>query len=38
VRGRIARNYNKIDTNDDELIKALSDFACEKEAYVWDSI
>jgi uncharacterized membrane protein len=38
VRGRIARNYNKIDYNDDELIKSLSDFACEKEAYIWDSI
>jgi acyl-CoA dehydrogenase family protein 9 len=38
VRGRIARAYHKIDRNDDELIKALSDFAVENERYVWDNM
>jgi acyl-CoA dehydrogenase family protein 9 len=37
-RGRIRRNYGKIDSNDDELIKSLSDWAVENEGYTWDSI
>jgi alkylation response protein AidB-like acyl-CoA dehydrogenase len=37
-RGRIARNYNKIDNNDDELIKDLADYAVEAEGYSWDNI
>ena len=37
-RGRIRRNYNKIDENDDELIKSLADHACENEAYIWDNL
>ena len=36
--GRIKRNYSKIDNNDEELIKALSDHACEHEAYIWDNV
>ncbi len=36
VSGRIARNYRKIDDNDDEDIKALSDHAVANEGYTWD--
>ena len=38
VQGRVTKNYNKIDNNDDELIKGLSDFAVENERYVFDNI
>lgn len=37
-RGRIKRNHSKIDSNDDELIKSLSDHAVENEAYTWDNL
>jgi len=37
-RGRIKRNYSKIDSNDDEIIKSLSDHAVENEAYTWDNL
>jgi alkylation response protein AidB-like acyl-CoA dehydrogenase len=36
VRGRVNRNFGKIDDNDDELIKALADHACEQEQFSWD--
>jgi hypothetical protein len=35
VKGRAARNFRKIDENDDELIKALAEHAYEK-GYSWD--
>ena len=35
VKGRAARNFRKIDDNDDELIKALAEHAYEK-GYNWD--
>jgi hypothetical protein len=38
VRRRIRGNYNKIDNNDDELIKSLADHAFENERYVWDNL
>ena len=38
VRRRVAGNFNKIDNNDDELIKSLADHAIENEKYIWDSI
>jgi acyl-CoA dehydrogenase family member 9 len=38
VRRRIKSNYNKIDDNDDELIKSLADFALDREGFAWDSI
>lgn len=38
VRRRIRGNYNKIDNNDDELIKGLADHAYEHEKYIWDNI
>lgn len=38
VRRRVKGNFNKIDNNDDELIKSLADHACDNERYIWDSI
>lgn len=38
ARGRIRRNFGKIDDNDDELIKSLADHALEREGYRWDSL
>jgi acyl-CoA dehydrogenase family protein 9 len=38
VRRRTKSNFNKIDDNDDELIKSLADHAFENERYVWDTI
>jgi acyl-CoA dehydrogenase family protein 9 len=38
VRRRTKSNFNKIDDNDDELIKDLADHALENERYVWDTI
>jgi acyl-CoA dehydrogenase family member 9 len=38
VRGRIGKNFRKVDNNDDELIKGLADYAYEKEGYSWDTI
>jgi acyl-CoA dehydrogenase family protein 9 len=36
ARTRIGRNFARIDDNEDELIKALGDFAVEREGYPWD--
>ncbi|MBI3556548.1 MAG: acyl-CoA dehydrogenase family protein [Deltaproteobacteria bacterium] len=38
VRRRVRGNFNKIDNNDDELIKSLADHAFENEKYIWDNI
>jgi alkylation response protein AidB-like acyl-CoA dehydrogenase len=38
VRRRVKGNFNKIDDNDDEIIKALSDYAVEQEGYSWDTL
>jgi len=38
VRGRTARNFRKIDHNDDELVKSLADHAFESGGFSWDSI
>ena len=38
VRRRTKSNFNKIDSNDDELIKSLADHAFEREGYAWDNI
>jgi acyl-CoA dehydrogenase family member 9 len=38
VRRRTNSNFNKIDDNDDELIKSLADHAIENEKYIWDTI
>ncbi len=38
VRRRTKSNFNKIDENDDELIKSLADHAFENERYAWDTI
>lgn len=35
---RIKGNFNKIDNNDDELIKSLADHALEVEKFSWDNI
>jgi len=36
VRGRVARNFRKIDSNDDELVKSLAAHAYEHDGYRWD--
>ncbi|MBC7690294.1 MAG: acyl-CoA dehydrogenase family protein [Methylotenera sp.] len=38
VRRRTKSNFNKIDNNDDELIKSLADHAFENEKYIWDTV
>ncbi len=38
VRRRTKSNFNKIDNNDDELIKSLADHALENERYIWDTV
>jgi alkylation response protein AidB-like acyl-CoA dehydrogenase len=38
VRRRTRANLNKIDNNDDELIKSLADYLVEKESYPWDNL
>lgn len=38
VRRRTKGNFNKIDDNDDELIKSLADHALESESFRWDTI
>ena len=38
ARRRIRGNFNKIDDNDDELIKSLADHALGAEGFSWDSI
>jgi acyl-CoA dehydrogenase family member 9 len=35
---RIKGNFNKIDSNDDELIKSLADHAFEAEKFSWDNL
>ena len=37
VRGRVARNFRKIDDNDDEEIKRLAEHAYEAGGYSWDA-
>jgi hypothetical protein len=36
AKTRIDRNFARIDDNEDELIKALGDYAVEREGYPWD--
>lgn len=38
VRRRTKSNFNKIDDNDDELIKAVADHALAGEKYSWDTL
>ncbi|MCP3958766.1 MAG: acyl-CoA dehydrogenase [bacterium] len=38
VKGRAARNFRKIDDNDDELVKSLAEHAYEIGGYAWDVI
>lgn len=38
VRRRVSGNFNKIDDNDDELIKSLADHSLEHENYTWDNL
>ena len=38
VRRRVRSNFNKIDDNDDELIKSLADDALEHDGYRWDTM
>jgi acyl-CoA dehydrogenase family member 9 len=38
AQARIAGNFNSIDDNRDELVKALADHAFEQERFAWDSV
>ena len=38
ARMRVKQNFRRIDNNDDELIKALAEDACEAERFRWDTI
>ena len=38
AKRRIASNFDRIDDNDDELIKSLADYAFEEEKFSWDNI
>lgn len=38
VRRRVKSNFGKIDDNDDELIKSLSEHAVEVEKFAWDTL
>lgn len=38
ARMRVKQNYRRIDNNDDELIKALAQDACDAERFRWDTI
>ena len=38
ARRRMRSNLNRIDDNDDELVKLVADHAFEKEGYTWDTI
>lgn len=38
VNRRVKGNFNKIDENDDELIKSLSDHAVSEERFIWDNL
>ena len=36
ARGRVRGNLRRVDSNDDELVKAIADDAFEREAFGWD--
>jgi alkylation response protein AidB-like acyl-CoA dehydrogenase len=38
ARRRMRSNLNRIDDNDDELVKQVADHAFQKEGYTWDTI
>ena len=38
ARRRMRSNINRIDDNDDELVKVVADHAFEKEGYSWDTL
>jgi acyl-CoA dehydrogenase family protein 9 len=38
ARRRMRSNLNRIDDNDDELVKSIADHAFQKEGYSWDTI
>jgi alkylation response protein AidB-like acyl-CoA dehydrogenase len=38
ARRRMRSNVNRIDDNDDDLVKALADHAFENEGYSWDTL
>ena len=37
ARRRVKSNFNKIDDNDDELLKSLAVAACNEEKFAWDN-
>jgi acyl-CoA dehydrogenase family member 9 len=38
VRRRVRQNFDLVDRNEDESLKALADYAFDQERYVWDTI
>ncbi len=38
VRRRVRQNFDSVDRNEDESLKALADHACDAERYAWDTI
>ena len=38
AKRRIASNFDRIDDNDDELIKSVADYAFEEEKFSWDNL
>ena len=38
AQGRARRNFRKIDSNDDELVKHLAEAASERGGYAWDVV
>jgi acyl-CoA dehydrogenase family member 9 len=38
ARRRMRSNLNRIDDNDDELVKLVADHAFQKEGYGWDTV
>jgi hypothetical protein len=38
VLARVKSHFERIDDNDDELIKSLADFTFEHEKFMWDNL
>lgn len=38
ARRRIRENFDRIDDNDDELVKGLADHAVDREGFAWDNL
>ena len=38
VRARVRQNFDLIDRNEDDSLKAIADHACDLERFGWDTI